>query len=183
MAGRWVYILTRLISAGLGVARSPDKPPYRETPMLPAYAGEHVPGNMIWDGSAVEYLTDAERAPYALTFRDGLIFDANGSLFDTTGAETLHSGPGRAIFVMDASGNFYASMDQKPGEFHHSSLVAGGPVAAAGELEVGRGGLKTISDKSGHYRPRLRYTEQAIAQLKRTNISLREVEFDFVGRI
>jgi len=54
---------------------------------------------------------------------------------------------------MDADGTFYASMEQAVGEFHHSSLVAGDPVAAAGELDVGQGVLEALSDKSGHYRP------------------------------
>lgn len=157
-------------------------PPYNVTPMLPQYAGEHLPGNAVWDGSMVEYLTEEQRAGYALLFRDGRIYDGSGNLFDTGNAATLHSDLGRAIFVMDASGDFFASRYHAVGQFHHSSLVAGGPVAAAGELQVVAGALTLFSDKSGHYRPRRRYTAQAIEHLSKSHISLGAVTFDLVGR-
>jgi hypothetical protein len=85
-----------------------------------------------------------------MEFKDGKIYDANGRLFDTSTASTAHSGGGNAIFVMDANGNTFASKTQIVGEFHHSSLAAGQPVAAAGELRVEQGVLKAITDKSGH---------------------------------
>src|SRR6267154_3673541 len=140
-------------------------PPYGTTPMLSAYAGEEISPNPVWGNSAVRYLSATDRAPYALTFVGGTIQDANGNLFDTQAAATLHSASGRAIFVMDANGEFYASKYQMVGDFHHSSLLAGAPAAAAGELEVKNGVLKAISDKSGHYRPRRPYTDQAIDRL------------------
>jgi hypothetical protein len=96
--------------------------------MLSQYVGEEVPGNQVWAGSAVRYLDAAERAPYALIFHNGRIFDADKNLFDTRDAETVHSDAPRAIFVMDANGTFYASKEQAIGEFHHSSLVGGAPV-------------------------------------------------------
>jgi hypothetical protein len=149
--------------------------------MLPQYAGEDVAGNEIWSGNAVRYLTEAERSEFRLTFREGLICDARGELFDTSNAETVFSGTGRAIFVMDADGNFFASKAQSIGAFHHSSFVAGGSVAAAGEIEVAQGMLVVISDKSGHYRPSQSYTYQAIERLKENNISLNGADFEFVG--
>jgi hypothetical protein len=165
----------RLLAAVVGGGR------YRVTPMLPAYVGEHVPGNTIWDNSYVRYLTEDERKPYALTFRDGYIWNADGNLFDTTDAVSLHSDVARAIFVMDADGNFYAAKDHRTGEFHHSSLVAGAPVAAAGELEVVGGVLRVISDRSGHYRPRSVHTAQAIDRLEKNNIPFQGVRIDLIG--
>ena len=147
--------------------------------MLPEYVGEEVPGNQVW-GTAVTYLNAAQRAPYALIFQNGKIFDAKMKPFDTKGAETLWSDQGRAIFVMDANGNFYASDDQRRGEFHHSSLVAGEPVAAAGEIEVDNGVLTAISDKSGHYRPSRICTAQAIERLIENNTSCKTVMLDLV---
>lgn len=154
--------------------------PYNTTPMLSAYVGEEVNPNPIW-GTPVEYLSTTERAQYALTFVSSAIRDASGNLFDTGDAATVHSSSGRAIFVMDENGEFYASKYQMVGDFHHSSLVAGAAVAAAGELEVDNGALKTISDKSGHYRPRRPYTDQAIDCLTQNGIDLQGVTLDFVG--
>ncbi|WP_218581945.1 hypothetical protein, partial [Nocardia cyriacigeorgica] len=59
---------------------------------------------------------------------------------------------------MDNQGNLYASLHHAPGQFHHSSFLAGGPVAGAGELEVIDGVLQLVTDSSGHYRPPQRYT-------------------------
>lgn len=155
-------------------------PPYNTTPMLQHYAGEDVAPNAIW-GTAVQYLSATQRATYALSFNGGLIHDANGNLFDTRNATSVHSSSPRAIFVMDLNGRFYASNDQKVGEFHHSSFLAGDAVAAAGELEVENGVLKTISDKSGHYRPRRPFGDQAIDQLRQIGVSLQGVTVDYGG--
>jgi hypothetical protein len=165
--------------------KEPPKPPtppkYKTTPMKRQYVGEDQPGNAIW-GSQVKYLSESERAAYKLEFRNGEIYDSSGRPFDTSNARTAHSGRGRAIFVMDEDGNFYASKVQKVGEFHHSSLAAGQPVAAAGELDVENGVLKTISDKSGHYQPGRAYTDQALDSLQRSGVDTSNVQQDFIGR-
>jgi hypothetical protein len=64
------------------------------------------------------------------------MYDASGAPFDTSDASTVFSAEGRAIFVMDENGDFYASKSQQVGRFHHSSLAGGEPVAAAGEMKV-----------------------------------------------
>jgi hypothetical protein len=155
-------------------------PPYSTTPMLAAYAGEEVAGNSVW-GTAVQYLSATERASYALTVKDGRIEDVDGNPFDTQDAESLHSASGRAIFVLDAGGNLYAEKDHVMGQFHHSSFLAGGPVAAAGELEVRNGTLTLLSDKSGHYRPQRSYTDQAIDRLAQNGVDFQQVTLDLVG--
>jgi hypothetical protein len=171
-------VIARLLALGA------TGPPYRVKPMLAEWKGEDVPGNPVWFPDAVEYLTEAERSQCALTLRDGKIWDADGMPFDTRDARTLHpDGSGRAIFVMDAAGNFYASKRHAPGEFHHSSLVAGAPVAAAGELEVVDGVLTAITDQSGHYKPSLPYTAQAIDRLRKNNISFQGVIMRLQGRL
>ena len=83
------------------------------TDMNPRFVGENVPRNSIWGGAGVKYLADEERGAYQLLVKDGKIYDADGNLFDTWGAMTVHSGQGRAIFVMDESGNLYASNYQE----------------------------------------------------------------------
>jgi hypothetical protein len=155
-------------------------PGYSVTPMVPQYVGEDQPGNSIW-GTPVQYLDPAGRAPYELHIRGGLIYDAAGNLFDTADAQTLHSDDSRAIFVMDEHGRFYASKWHKPGEFHHSSLVAGDPVAAAGEIDVRNGQVLVVSDKSGHYIPRRAFTYQALDKLRIEGVDLTNVQLDFIA--
>jgi hypothetical protein len=150
-------------------------------PMLGSYKGENLPGNPIWGGKTVKYVTDTERTAYKLEFKDGKIYDAAGNLFDTSTASSAHSGGGNAIFVMDGRGNFFASKTQIVGEFHHSSLAAGQPVAAAGELVVEKGVLKGISDKSGHYRPTTDMTDQAVQVLQSNGVDMTGVKKTIVG--
>ena len=149
------------------------------TDMNPRFVGEHVPGNQIWGGSGVKYLTDEERGAYQLSVKDGKLYDADGNLFDTSGAMTVHSGQGRAIFVMDENGNLYASNYQEVGAFHHSSLLAGDPVAGAGELQVSNGDIQVISDKSGHYMPGRRYTMQTVDYLRGLGLNIADSQIEF----
>lgn len=153
---------------------------YETTPLRPEFAGEHLPGNTRWNGTRVQYLTPAERAPYKLTITNGLLLDSQGTPFDTTASSTLWTPRGgRAIFVMDATGNIYSSPHHLLGRFHHSSFLAGAPVAAAGELSAKNGHLHLISDHSTHYRPPRRFTRQLLDKLRRDGIQFanRQVEY------
>lgn len=147
-------------------------------PLLDEYRGEEIPGNSIWPfGSAVEYLDESDREDFKLTVKDGKLYDADGELFDTSDARSLHSKDDpRAIFVMDHDGNIYASKSHSEGEFHHSSFLAGGDVAGAGELKVSNGELKLLSDKSGHYRPTLDMTRQVAQELQSRGVPLDDVD-------
>lgn len=71
--------------------------------------------------------------------------------------------------------SIYAGSHEE-GYFHHSSFLAGKPVSAAGEIEVNNGILKTITDKSGHYRPTAEYTQQAVDGFKSSGIDISKVE-------
>jgi hypothetical protein len=81
---------------------------------------------------------------------------------------------------MDAQGNIYASTEQVVGQFHHSSFLAGQPVAAAGELQVEAGELKLISNKSGHYKPSPDLTAQALKVLESQGVDVSRVAQDVV---
>jgi len=161
-------------------AATQTRPRFRTTPMSQKYAGEHLPGNDVW-GSEVRYLSDAERQQHKLVFREGKIYHADGRLFDTSGVVRIGPSSGRAIFAMDENGELYASLTPAVGKFHHSSLLAGQPVAAAGELRVRNGVLELISDQSGHYSPSQEYTQQALAVLQRNGIDLRGVTQELIG--
>lgn len=150
------------------------------TPMLDQFSDEHLPGNPVW-GTSVDYLDAEAREAFRLSFRDGKIYESSGKLFDTEAGSTLHNATGRAIFVMDENGRFYASNNHEMGRFHHSSFFSGAPVAAAGEIGVQNGILKLISDKSGHYRPSQRFIRQALRQLTREQVKLSGVKKDLIG--
>jgi uncharacterized protein YukE len=138
--------------------------------LQPAFRGENDANDpkRAFFPATVHYMSPAERETHRL-FVDGdgnLRSAADGSLFDTTGTSTAWSGSGRAIFVMDGSGNLYASPVQQVGYLHHSSLLAGASVAGAGEIEVNNGQLVAMTDRSGHYRPAPVMNDRVLDQLR-----------------
>ena len=147
-------------------APAADRPasPLRTVEMEPRYYGEET--GSVW-GTKVKYLSAEERKKYLLTVgEDGLLRDAQNQLFDTTNSKT-DAVKGKSVFVMDEKGNIYASPHQKRGKFHHSSFLAGGPVAAAGELTAKHGVVTQVSNGSGHYQPDQSFTHQFVEQLRR----------------
>jgi len=148
--------------------------PLPTKPLNSQYEGEHLPGNDVWPGRQVTYLDAAGREQYRLIPRDGKLVDVNGQPFDTAASASQHSGPGKAIFVMDEQGNVYASKVHSVGEFHHSSFMAGKPVAGAGELEVRNGEVIGITDRSGHYWPTRDMTRQTVERLREQGIPIRD---------
>ncbi len=90
---------------------------------------------------------------------------------DTKGMVTHFSGPGKAIFVMGRTGNIHVS-SHMIGHRHHSSLLAGTDVAGAGELQVERGNLKWLSNKSGHYAPTIAHLVQVLHQLQKRGVPM-----------
>jgi hypothetical protein len=159
-----------VLAATAGASASPlveSAPNYATTALDPDYVGEET--GDVW-GTAVKYLSATERKAYELAVQpDGLLYNAQGQLFDTQNAGTV-TGKGKAIFVMSEAGEIYASLDQKPGLFHHSSFLAGGPVAAAGEIQVLNGMVTAVSNRSGHYTPDHTYTQQFVEQLWRKGV-------------
>ncbi|MBF4995792.1 hypothetical protein IRT45_01320 [Nocardia sp. BSTN01] len=134
------------------------------------YVGEQIPGRR-WP-TGVWYYDDVGRQQFRLRIHEGRIYDAQGRLFDTRSGVSVWNGQGNAIFVMDEHGNLYASLFQQPGVFHHSSFLAGAPVAGAGELVVINGELQMITDSSGHYRPSHGYTLQVVDRLRAMGVQI-----------
>lgn len=155
------------------------EPKYATTPKQAVFEGEEVPGNKVWGGTHVVYLSDDELAGHRLTIADGVICGADGASFDTADAYTHWSGRGRAIFVMNAYGELFASKQHIVGQFHHSSLGQGRPVAGAGELEVRDGVLVALTDHSSHYCPSRRYTEQVLSELKECGVDVGRIAIEF----
>jgi hypothetical protein len=106
-------------------------------------------------------------------FHGGRLFtDATyRNTLDTSKMVTHFSGPGKAIYVLSQSGNLHVA-SHVVGNRHHSSLLAGGNVACAGELEVVQGNLRWLSNKSGHYRPKIEHLLQVLHQLQKRNVPM-----------
>lgn len=155
-------------------------PPYATQEMGATYRGEHEERNSVWEYPLrVAYLNEIERLRLRLFVKDGKLYTADGKPFDTSSGVSAWGGPGRAVFAMDEHGNIYASNYHARGLFHHSSFLAGGNVAAAGELEVIDGVLQLLTDRSGHYRPARGHTMQAINQLRSLGIPITPGQVDF----
>ncbi|GEM31564.1 hypothetical protein NN3_25710 [Nocardia neocaledoniensis NBRC 108232] len=168
--------VTRLTADDL----EPFSDKYATTPIHDNFRGEHLPGNSVWGGTQVAYLTPEERERYRLTAYNGLLIDARGQLLDTSNARTLWSpAGGRAIFVMDSNGVLYSSPNHVLGEFHHSSFLAGEPAAGAGEIEARYGQVRLISDHSSHYRPARRFTEQVVDSLARQGVRVDDLVVEY----
>ena len=61
--------------------------------------------------------------------------------------------------------------------FHHSSFLAGAPVAAAGEMQVSGGIVDYISNQSGHYLPPGPFLEQAQQQLHLEGVTTAHLQY------
>lgn len=136
---------------------------YNTVQMQPRYRGENTA--CTWQPPSdcppyVTYLDKAQRPPYELSVDRGVLEDSAGKPFDTKDADMSHSGIPAAIFVMTKNGRLLAGKKHPVFRFHHSSLLAGGDVAAAGELMVTNGEIKEVTNCSGHYRPGVLIVEQ-----------------------
>jgi len=117
----------------------------------------------------VRYLDEVAREEYLLRIEGGKVTSSEGGGYDTHGEF--------AIFVLSPDGALYATTEDETGIFHHSSFLAGGPVAGAGELIVAGGSITTFTDRSGHYRPGTAHTGQTLCWLAEQGVDLSAVTF------
>jgi hypothetical protein len=133
-------------------------------------------GNVDWGRTkrVVQYdQTYAQMGMTMVHFSGGRLFTdkACAQPLDTKGMVTHFSGPGYAIYVMGRTGNIHVS-SHMVGHRHHSSLLAGTDVAGAGELQVDRGNLRWLSNKSGHYAPSVVHLVQTLHQLQKKGVPM-----------
>jgi hypothetical protein len=95
-----------------------------------------------------------------------------GGPASTVDSSTFVRGPGWEIFVLSWTGDLYMA-SHKLGQFHHSSLLSGSDVAAAGEIRTDASGkILELTDKSGHYQPGDRQLQQLLYLLKKRGVPL-----------
>lgn len=133
------------------------------------------------DACFVRYLTRKERAAYRLTWnRATEKWFYQGEPYDTEKENKKHGvkaqtkydkeaqdkwGVMPGIWVVDPQGNLYASVEQSPGKFHHSTFLAGGAVRSAGQVVFKDGKITHINNVSGHYRPDADSLKSLLARL------------------
>lgn len=136
----------------------------------PVYYAEERDESLVWLGS------DQARAVYRVLVRHNLLCCPEGV---PLASET----PTHFLYVVERSGRLLVASktDQEPSVMRHSSLVAGAPVAAAGEMLVHCGGLLSLSNWSGHYAPPpscLGVVLDSLARLGMTD--LKDVKLDLI---
>lgn len=130
-------------------------------------------GKIIWRKSDARLVYDGELAQVMTLVRiqGGRFMTIERKPLDTREMVTRFSGPGWGIWVMSAEGNLHVA-SHSVGARHHSSLLAGAPVACAGELVVHDGRLVKINNKSGHYTPEPFYLSQTVRHFATQGIPL-----------
>ena len=73
---------------------------------------------------------------------------------------------------MDADGRIYLGTHNL-GLFHHSSFLAGGAAAAAGDMKVANGVPTFISNHSGHYKPSTQHVINVVNELLDRGVPLK----------
>lgn len=126
---------------------------------------EYVAHYVKWFQQGVKYVTEEhKRDRYWVEVDGGFLKrklksgDPTREKFDTVElikhVQAKHPMSLTAIWVLSPADKFYSHV-VKIGRFHHSSLLAGTEIKAAGEWGVEAGKLKWVNGKSGHYRPEL----------------------------
>ncbi|WP_452598021.1 hypothetical protein [Pontimicrobium sp. MEBiC01747] len=116
-----------------------------------------------------------KKLKHEVFIKEGRLFDYNGKLFDSLNIENRFNN-GKAIFVMDEFGRVFASTNNKPLYFHHSSFLSGKDVTMAGEIEVISGTIISISNNSGHYRPKEDLLRQFVDFLEKSKVKTENIE-------
>ena len=121
----------------------------------------------------VKYLNAEERVEYAVDFVDGKIYK-NGRPFHTdfVRSEKLNHS---AIYAILPDEKMYIG-PYISGKFHHSSFNSGQPVLGAGEIITNtRGEIKSISSKSGHFKPCAKQLLETLKYLEEQNVNLSDI--------
>ena len=150
--------------------------------LVEKYKGEEKKG--------VLYLNAEQRESYRVYFCKGLLCDHKEQLLNpkypgpksltkpfanTDQQKTNNTQRGLAIYVMNARGEIWLSFDSKDHYFHHSTLLAGQPIAAAGEMIIFQGKLYAINNQSGHYQPPPIILKRVLSVLENKGVDIKDV--------
>ena len=126
----------------------------------------------------VQYLSVEERKGYELEFKDGTLMQG-GKMLPHLDPEAAPNTEVEYLYSMTAEGTIYVtpSSPKLTCKFHHSSFVAGGPVAGAGQIKIRQGKATFVDNCSGHYRPSDDLMDQVLSVLKQNNVDVEQVRY------
>ena len=173
----------------------------------PMYEGESE--RQAWrskanpDGTSMTtfYASDEERAGMAATVDQGLLRDGSGAalegqfgwvmdpsdgslyVFEETAVYGFMRGTGdrMGMDVASALAALKSGAVQRIAMSHHSTPLAGRPVAGAGVMVVSGGQISSINDTSGHYRGEAEFLHQSLTELEGQGINLSSTEIQLGG--
>ena len=149
-------------AAGLALQFSPPcfAQDLKALPMRQEYVGEHLRAK-----DPVHYYSESQLPSFAVTFRDGIMIDANGDP-----VTSYLNQP--SLYVITPDGEIRVSRFSRHGLIHHSSLASGGPLRAAGQMWVVDGVIRAIDLESGHYRFPMTYLDWVLRTLAAQGVSV-----------
>ena len=162
--------------------------PYDTVSLVERFQGENE-GKTLWSARLgrdvhfkTKYLDSKERKSYVLYTRAGRLVDLQGHNFDSSSGDLrgLSDSTGRAMIAMAQDGTLYAANEQEVGRFHHSSFLAGGPLAFAGEAVIKNGVILSLKNLSGHYLPGVELFAQVLDRLASGGIDVSQIELEGV---
>ncbi|MCW8400216.1 hypothetical protein OQJ26_15635 [Legionella sp. PATHC038] len=133
-----------------------------------------------FDKLRTTFLTPQQRAEFNIEINNGL-FHKEGKIFDSS-QSIAHQKPGFIAFTLNT--NYELSvfehksglLDEQGRILLHSSMNAGAPVLAAGEVEIKNGKLISINTYSGHYRPSLYSVARFLEYLSNRDVDITETK-------
>jgi hypothetical protein len=108
-----------------------------------------------------------ERESYRVIFKDGL---ARRALTP----DLVMDDDGKREYVLDDKGNFYIFNEKARKEVRHSSFMAGGPLASAGEIKISKGVITKIDGDSGHYQMNSDILQNAFDFLSKQGVNVKK---------
>jgi len=137
--------------------------PYREIGML------HSMWNSDGVSLSVHYMDYEQRQRYRITIANGLLYTSHGVGLETHGY--VHGSFGDYyLFVMAPDGTIYAGNEDDV--HHHSSFLAGWPIASAGTIKAAKGKVLALTPQSGHYAPPRDYFDQVLTELRKHKVEI-----------
>jgi hypothetical protein len=143
--------------------------------------GQEEDANALKSDMMQYYQSDAARAGFKLSFRNGLAYrwDYSGGakgkgnlvLYDTrlAGDDLEH---GASLYVMDVRGRIYVSGKEGEKALKHSSFMGGAATLCAGTMRVDNGKVAWVSGRSGHYRPMVLHMVNLLERLRTYGVNL-----------
>ena len=138
-------------------------PIYPTFELIETYVGEDKGDSKAFGKKQVKYLNLDEREKYR-------VFISENTFVNQAGIAICPDEPCEGVMVMDHESKIYFSTQHTDREFHHSSLVSGGPVTFAGEAFFNGGNLTQVNNISGHYKPPMQAVLNLILELERFGI-------------